>query len=589
MGTRKNNKKSNKKNRKTRSKKQKGSGATCSRLGQCTTDQNNIEGDPNSKDDYLRQMILDEHAVYVEMYLEEGANPNIMITYEHEYLQQPQTIPAIIYAARHIEPSTILKHLVNHGAPVEQDDVTDATKLAAGDYINILNEFGTTPLIEATEWGNLPAVRYLLKKGANINATTGSGVTAIGYAILNEDIPMIKLMLKERKGEIDLNYTLFDEELVNVIDEAIENDTNPEVIQILKDYANEIKHEKLKVARRVTEKGKNKYGKPLLTIARRDAATMIGDFLGGVRKHHRKKKHGIKTRSKRQRGGADEQELVRERDDNIIRVSSFNDEDVRIVIGDLLREGVSPVAKNTALLRASENGHTEIVEMLLEKGANVNAVQTNGITALMRASEKGHTETVERLLEKGAKVNAVQTNGMTALIWASRYGNLKTVEMLLNYGAKVNAESNYGQTALHTASQNGHTDIVIYLLQNGADVNPIVMNMPHSQRVNTYNNTKIVDVLEQHIKFKNLLDTLKENTENNENVQPLSKLSLDSLNSLPEEERILFTEFAARNSWNINYETGKIVPYSHRTRGGKRKTKKAKKSKRKTRKNHKKK
>jgi uncharacterized protein len=447
MGTRKNNKKSNTKFRKTRSKKQKGSGATCSRLGQCTTDQNNIEVDQNSKDDYLRLVIEEEDAAYVKMYLDEGANPNIMITYEHEYLQQPQTIPVIIYAARHIEPSTILEHLVEHGASVEGDT-------------------GLTPLIEATEWGNLPAVRYLLKKGANINATTHTGVIAIDYAILNEDIPMIKLMLEERKGEIDLNYTLFNKERINVIDEAIENDTNPEVIQILKDYVNEINHENLRVSRFVTEKGKNKDGTPLLKSTRRDAATMIFDFLGEVRKHHHKKKHGIKTRSKRQRGGADEQELERERDDDLIRLSSFNEKDVRLVIANLLEEGVSPIAKNTALHIASREGHIEIVEMVLEKGANVNATTNDGITALIRASRNKHTEIVAMLLDNGADVNATDEDGDTALMkvincneeddrrWYQVENDIiEMMEMLLAAGADVNVVNDDGKNALAIAEE----------------------------------------------------------------------------------------------------------------------------------------
>ena len=221
MGTRKNHKskKSNKRFRKTRSKKQKGSGANCSRPGQCTTHQNMEEEDPNTIDEYLEGAVEEELPEYVKEYLVKGANPNVMITDEHEYLQEPELVPAIIYAARHIKPSTILKHLVNHGASVE------------------LNINGTTPLIEAAEWGNLSAVKFLLNKGANINATTGSGVTAIGFAILNEDIPMIKLMLKERNGIIDFNYTIFDTNNENVIDDADENAENPEIAKILKNYA----------------------------------------------------------------------------------------------------------------------------------------------------------------------------------------------------------------------------------------------------------------------------------------------------------------------------------------------------------------
>jgi len=56
---------------------------------------------------------------------------------------------------------------------------------------------------------------------------------------------------------------------------------------------------------------------------------------------------------------------------------------------------------NTQLLEASRDGHTQTVELLLEKGANVNVKNKYGYTALMYASMYGHTETAELLLEKG--------------------------------------------------------------------------------------------------------------------------------------------------------------------------------------------
>ena len=217
MPTRKNTKKYLRKTR--RSKRQKGSGPACSKPRGCNADQNNIgEEDPNTKDDYLRQAILEEMPVKVKIYLEEGANPNITILGDHEYLPASELVPAIIYAARYIISPAIIKLLVKNGVSIEQKYNT------------------ATPLIEAAEWGNLSAVRFLLNEGANINATTGSGVTAIGYAVLNEDIPMIKLMLDKRKGEIKLNYTAFGEHPENVIDDADEYATNPEVAKILKNY-----------------------------------------------------------------------------------------------------------------------------------------------------------------------------------------------------------------------------------------------------------------------------------------------------------------------------------------------------------------
>ena len=207
-----------KKNIKTRSKKQKGKGVGCSKPGRCVVEQNDIEEeeeDPNTIHEYLALAVEEESPMQVKKYLEEGANPNITVLDEHKYLPEPEEIPAIIYAARHIEPSTILKHLFTFGASVEE-------------------RFNSkTPLIEAAEWGNVPAVKYLLSLGVDINATTESGVTAIGYAVLNEDIPMIKLMLEQGKGKLDFNYTVFGKDNENVIEDA----TNPEIAKILKNYA----------------------------------------------------------------------------------------------------------------------------------------------------------------------------------------------------------------------------------------------------------------------------------------------------------------------------------------------------------------
>jgi hypothetical protein len=155
----------------------------------------------------------------VKRYLDEGANPNITILDEHAHLPAPEQVPAIIYAARHIKSPTILRYLLE-GAIIWEG-------------------MGTTPLIEAAEWGNLHTVGYLLDRGADINATDRNGVTAIGWAVLNEDIPMIRLMLDKRKGGIDFNYTTFGTHThnENVIDEAEENAENPEIVKILKKYA----------------------------------------------------------------------------------------------------------------------------------------------------------------------------------------------------------------------------------------------------------------------------------------------------------------------------------------------------------------
>jgi serine/threonine-protein phosphatase 6 regulatory ankyrin repeat subunit B len=70
----------------------------------------------------------------------------------------------------------------------------------------------------------------------------------------------------------------------------------------------------------------------------------------------------------------------------------------------------------TTLMEASTAGRTEIVQMLLEKGADLDVKDDNGKTALMEASTSGRTEIVQMLLEKGADLDVKDDNGKTALM-----------------------------------------------------------------------------------------------------------------------------------------------------------------------------
>jgi ankyrin repeat protein len=125
----------------------------------------------------------------------------------------------------------------------------------------------------------------------------------------------------------------------------------------------------------------------------------------------------------------------------------------------------------TVLTWAAANDHIEIVELLLEKGANVNQARQDGKTALMLAILFGKIQIIELLLEKGANVNQADQYGDTALIEAAANGNIEIVKLLLEKGAKVNKANKDGETALMLAILFGKIQIIELLLEKGANVN----------------------------------------------------------------------------------------------------------------------
>jgi ankyrin repeat protein len=124
-----------------------------------------------------------------------------------------------------------------------------------------------------------------------------------------------------------------------------------------------------------------------------------------------------------------------------------------------------------ALIKAADKGDPEIVEALLDSGADINARDEQNQTTLHKAASRGHTPIVKLLLERGADVNAKNLFGETPLLVPVYRGSLDIVGALLDAGADVDARSELtGQTPLLAVSS-GRTKIVEALLEEGADVN----------------------------------------------------------------------------------------------------------------------
>ena len=115
----------------------------------------------------------------------------------------------------------------------------------------------------------------------------------------------------------------------------------------------------------------------------------------------------------------------------------------------------------TPLHRAARGGHRDTIDLLVAKGAEVNAKNTAGLTPLELADEKA----AELLRRHGGK-SAVK---LGALSDDAANGNIESVKQHLAGGADVNGKDDLGRTPLYRAAYNGHTEIAGVLLTKGAD------------------------------------------------------------------------------------------------------------------------
>jgi ankyrin repeat domain-containing protein 17 len=181
------------------------------------------------------------------------------------------------------------------------------------------------------------------------------------------------------------------------------------------------------------------------------------------------------------------------------------------VVKILLSNGGSiNLGQSTPLMEASQEGHIELVQYLIENGSDVNQITRAGDTGILNfyfklkinyflwlalgyACESGHTEVAEILLNSGAHIDQAENEGRTPLMKAARAGHTCTVRYLITkgrekkryhliftelffyLGADVNRSTiNNDASVLSLACAGGHFELATILLINGADPNHLL-------------------------------------------------------------------------------------------------------------------
>uniref|UniRef100_A0A673NP42 non-specific serine/threonine protein kinase n=1 Tax=Sinocyclocheilus rhinocerous TaxID=307959 RepID=A0A673NP42_9TELE len=157
-------------------------------------------------------------------------------------------------------------------------------------------------------------------------------------------------------------------------------------------------------------------------------------------------------------------------------IHAINDDNVpglKHLLGSLTSYDINQPNKHGTppLLIAAGCGNVQIIDVLMKKGAEIQAFDKTGATAIYHAARHGHVGTLRFLHEKKCPLDIQDKSGETALHVAARYGNVDVVQYLCSIHANPDLVDREQETPLHCAAWHGYSAVARALCEAGCDVN----------------------------------------------------------------------------------------------------------------------
>ena len=367
----------------------------------------------------------------------------------------------------------VVQAIIDHGADVNATNKKNETALTRGcinkheGAIHVLLNASANPNISDDTFGHTclhmavrqkcstEVVQAIIDHGADVNATNKKNRTALNIACINKHEGAINVLLNTNS---DLNIT--DTYGETCLHTAVRQECSTEVVQAIIDHGADVNATNKNNKTALMKGCYNKHEGAINVLLNASADLNITDGTYGDTCLHKAVRQGCST------------EVVQAIIDHGADVNATNKKN------------------ETALTRGCINKHEGAIHVLLNASANPNiSDDTFGHTCLhMAVRQKCSTEVVQAIIDHGADVNATNKKNRTALNIACINKHEGAINVLLNTNSDLNITDSYGETCLHTAVRQGcNTEVVQAIIDHGADVNATNKNNETALMKGCYN------------------------------------------------------------------------------------------------------
>lgn len=323
-----------------------------------------------------------------------------------------------------VNDKEVLLSLINRGANVNAKD-------GKGSY-----------LLHWAVDNNPDLVPVLIQYGANINVANQNGMTALHLASVNN--PKLAIFLIEHGANVNLQNQYGN----SALHLAAVNKQKELSICLLKNNADVNANDKdLNCAlHKAVEKG------------HKEIAVVLLEYNADVNAVNRKGESSL---------------ILAVKNCNSHQTAACSDRKLMMANLSVDGDGVDEANEKNV---ASNNRSDQLVQRLVENGANINIKDKEGNSAMHYAIENIHEDVTLLLLNRGADADAVNKKGNNPLHLASAVNNKELACLVVKHVSDIEIKNSDGETCLHIAAKNDTTEVAAVILNNGAHVNSANMS-----------------------------------------------------------------------------------------------------------------